>query len=198
MPEKVTNKNMDMNNRKDKTSKDAPVKKKRFVDFLVEIKRVTKVTKGGKRLRFKVFAVSGNERGKIGISKGAAKDISSAAAKATGRAKKFLFSVPLQGKTIPYTMYGRHGASSVVLMPAHKGTGLIAGGAMRFVLKALGVQDIVAKAIRNSSDANLVKATLNALSKGRRLDHIASLRGKTKEQIILGAHYENDAVEPVS
>lgn len=176
----------------DSFSKQSILKKKKFIDCVVEIKRVTKVTKGGKRFRFKAYVISGDGEGKVGAGKGVGKDISVAVAKATLRARKFLFSIAKQGNTIPYEVYGKHGASHVILQPAYKGTGLIAGGSMRFVLKAAGINDIVAKSVGTSkSGTNLVKATLNALAKGRDINYIAELRGKTKKQVIMGCHNES-------
>ncbi len=162
-----------------------------FSDYVVQVKRVTKVTKGGKRFQFSAFVVSGDGNNKIGIGKGCGRDISLAVAKATARARKFLFSIAKKDGSIPFQVFGKHGASKVMLQPAYKGTGLIAGGSMRFVLKAAGINDIVAKSIGSSrSGANLVKATLNALACCRTIDEIAELRGKTKKQIILGSHHE--------
>lgn len=166
-------------------------RKSEFIDCVVQVKRVTKVTKGGKRFQFSAFVVSGDGKSKIGMGKGCGRDISVAVAKATMRARKFLFSIAKKDESIPYKVFGKHGASKVVLQPAYKGTGLIAGGSMRFVLKAAGINDIVAKAIGSSrSGANLVKATLNALSHCRTIEEISLLRGKTKKQIILGSHHE--------
>ncbi len=176
----------------DSFSKNNIIKKKKFIDCVVEIRRVTKVTKGGKRFRFKAYVISGDGSGMVGAGKGVGKDISVAVAKATLRARKFLFSIAKQGSTIPYEVRGEHGASYVILQPAYKGTGLIAGGSMRHVFKAAGIDDIVAKSIGTSKSAtNLVKATLNALAKARSIDYIAQLRGKTKKQIITGSHHES-------
>lgn len=163
--------------------------RKEFIDFVVEVKRVTKVTKGGKRFQFSAYVVSGNGNGMIGHGKGKGRDVSVAVAKATTRARKKLFDVYKKDNTIPFEVRGKHGASSVYLHPAYKGTGLIAGSSIRFVLKALGINDIVAKSVGPSrSSVNLVKATLNALSKCRRIEDIAILRGKTKKEIIGGSH----------
>ena len=163
--------------------------KKEFVDCVVEVKRVTKVTKGGKRFQFSAFVVSGNGNGKLGIGKGVGRDVSAAVAKATVRARKFLFQIAVKENTIPYKVFGKHGSSAVMLQPAYKGTGLIAGGSMRFVLKAAGIEDIVAKSVGPSrSGMNLVKATLNALARCRSIEEIAELRGKTKKEIIIGSH----------
>lgn len=163
--------------------------RKEFVDFVVSVKRVTKVTKGGKRFQFAAFVVSGDANGKVGVGKGKGKDVSSAVAKATFRARKRLFVVGMKEKSIPYAVRGSHGASYVILKPAYKGTGLIAGGAVRFVLKAAGLEDMITKSIGPSrSGVNLVKAALNGLARCRTLDHIAKLRGKTRKQIIQGSH----------
>jgi small subunit ribosomal protein S5 len=190
--EKSYNNDNKANVRNIKNNENNDFKKKEFVDCVVEIKRVTKVTKGGKTFKFSAFVVSGDGNGKIGMGKGVGKDISVAVAKATLRARKFLFAVAKKDTTIPFKVYGKHGASNVMLEPAYKGSGLIAGGSMRFVLKAAGIEDIVAKSIGTSrSGANLVKATLNALSHCRSIEDIAALRGKTKKQIILGCHHES-------
>lgn len=163
--------------------------RKEYIDFVVEVKRITKVTKGGKRFQFSAYVVSGNGNGKIGVGKGKAKDVSAAVAKATARARKRLFDIYKKDGSIPFEVKGNHGASYVYLHPAYKGTGLIAGSAIRFVLKAVGINDIVAKSIGSSrSGVNLVKATLNALSKCRKLEDIATLRGKTNKEIIRGCH----------
>lgn len=190
--EKSYNNDNKNNVRNVKNTENNDFKKKEFIDCVVEIKRVTKVTKGGKTFKFSAFVVSGDGNGKIGMGKGVGKDISVAVAKATLRARKFLFVVAKKDTTIPFKVYGKHGASNVMLEPAYKGSGLIAGGSMRFVLKAAGIEDIVAKSIGTSrSGANLVKATLNALSHCRSIEDIAVLRGRTKKQIILGCHHES-------
>lgn len=161
--------------------------KKEYIDFVVDVRRVTKVTKGGKRFQFSAFVISGNGNGKIGIGKGKGKDVSVAVAKATSRARKSFFNVSLREATLPYDVFGKHGACNVYLQPASLGTGLIAGGAVRLVAKAAGINDLLAKSIGPSrSGINLVKATLNALSKCRTINHIAMLRGKSVKQIIKG------------
>ncbi len=165
------------------------ITKKEFLDFVVDVKRVTKVTKGGKRFQFSAFVVSGDEKGNIGIGKGKGKDVSIAVSKATIRARKTMFSMSLRGGTIPYSVTGKHGACKVLLMPAFKGTGIIAGGSVRYVLRVSGIMDILAKSIGPSrSKVNVVKATLNALSKCRSIDHIGKLRGKSKKEIIYGVN----------
>jgi len=163
----------------------------KYIDTVVSVKRVTKVTKGGKRFSFSAFVVSGDGEGRVGIGIGKSKDVSSAIAKATNRARKGLFNVALRGKTIPYEVTGKHGASEVLLMPASPGTGLIAGGAVRSVMKAAGIQDVLAKAVGSRrSGQNLVKATLNALAQCRTASHLAHLRDKNIQQIVKGSHAE--------
>ena len=158
-----------------------------IVDYIVSVRRVTKVTKGGKRFAFSAFVVSGDQRGNVGIALGKSREPSSAIAKATNRARKDMFPVALRGDTIPYNVEGKHGASKVVLCSASKGTGVIAGGAVRAVMEALGIKDVLTKSIGSPNKQNVVKATLNALAKLRSLGHLANLRGKTIEEIIRGS-----------
>jgi small subunit ribosomal protein S5 len=153
---------------------------------VVSVRRVTKVTKGGKRFAFSAFVVSGDQKGNVGIALGKSKEVSSAIAKATSRARKNRIAIPLRETTIPYTVEGRHGASKVIIRAASKGTGMIAGGPMRAVMEALGVKDILAKSLGSNNQQNVVKATLNALAKLRSADHIARLRGKTIKEMIKG------------
>lgn len=158
-----------------------------FVDHVVSVRRVTKVTKGGKRFSFSAFVVSGDKQGKVGIAVGKSKEVSLAIAKATNRARKNLITVALRGTTLPYRALGKHGASKVVILPASKGTGNIAGGAVRAILDAVGVEDALTKALGSSNGLNVAKATLNALSKMRSAVDIARLRGKTVKDIVKGA-----------
>jgi small subunit ribosomal protein S5 len=160
-----------------------------FVDFVVSIKRVTKVTKGGKRFQFAAFVVSGDQKGNVGIALGKGRDVTAAIAKAQMRARKTMFSVQLREETLCYDVQGFHGASKVIFRPAYKGTGLIAGGAVRAVMKALGVKDVLAKCVGTSaSGQNVVKATLNALAQCRSIAHLAKVRGKSIDQVIKGGH----------
>lgn len=160
-----------------------------FVDHFIQVRRVTKVTKGGKRFSFSALVVSGDQSGKVGVGLGKSREVSSAIAKATNRARKTLIEVSLRGVTLPYNVIGRHGATSVILCSASKGTGVIAGGAVRSVMEALGVRDVLAKSLGASNRLNVVKATFNALAQLRSLGHIAKLRGKSIEQIMKGGHH---------
>lgn len=158
-----------------------------FVDHVISVRRVTKVTKGGKRFSFSAFVVSGNKSGEVGIGKGSAREVSLAIAKATNHARKNMVIIPLRGTTLPYDVVGRHGASRVLIRPASEGTGNIAGGAVRAVLDAVGVKDALTKSVGSSTALNAAKATLNALAKQRSASHIARLRGKTVKEIVRGA-----------
>lgn len=161
---------------------------KTFVDMVVSVRRVTKVTKGGKRFSFSAFVISGDQQGNVGIALGKSKEVSSAIAKATAKARKNMVAIPLRNKTVPYNVLGKHGASKVLIRSAYKGTGVIAGGAVRAVMKAAGIEDVLAKSLGAPNKQNVVKATLNALAKLRSLKDFAHLRGKTTQQILKGAH----------
>lgn len=159
-----------------------------FIDKTVCVNRVTKVTKGGKRFAFSAFVVSGDRQGRIGIGLGKSREVSAAIAKATSRARKAMFAIPLRGRTIPYSVVGRHGSAQIILRSAYKGTGVIAGGPVRAVMEALGVHDILAKSVGSANKQNVVKATLNALAKLRSAQHLARLRGQTIETMVRGEH----------
>ncbi len=162
---------------------------KTFVDTVVSVNRVTKVTQGGKRFSFSAFVVSGNQQGNVGIGLGKSREVSSAIAKATALARKNLIKISLRGNTVPYEVTGSHCATEVIIRPACKGTGLIAGGSVRAVMKALGVTDVLAKTVGPSRcGQNVVKATLNALAQCRNAEHLAKLRGKTIKEIARGCH----------
>jgi small subunit ribosomal protein S5 len=163
-------------------------KEKEYIDAVVSVRRVTKVTKGGKRFSFSAFVVSGDGNGGIGLGIGKSKEVSSAIAKATMRARKNMIAVALRDNTIPYEVVGHHGASRVILRPAYPGSGVIAGGPVRSIMEALCIKDVLAKSLRSSNQINVVKATLNALAKLRRAQDIARLRGKTVQQVIKGSH----------
>ncbi len=147
-----------------------------FIDTVVNVSRVTKVTKGGKRFSFSALVVTGDQQGKIGIALGKSREVSLAIAKATNRARKNMIEVPLRGTTIPYDVAGHHGSSTVVIRAAYKGTGVIAGGAVRAVMEAIGVKDVLAKSLGSGNRKNVVKATLNALAKLRTAARLAQLR----------------------
>jgi len=158
--------------------------KETFVDNVISVRRVTKVTKGGKRFSFSALVVSGDQKGRVGLALGKSREVSSAIAKATSKARKKLIEVPLRGTTIPYAVKGKHGASKVIIRSASKGTGVIAGGAVRALMEVLGIKDVLAKSLGSGNSQNVVKAALNALAKLRSANHLARLRGKTVQDIV--------------
>jgi len=154
----------------------AETKKDAFVERVISVRRVTKVTKGGKRFSFSALVVTGDKKGRVGIALGKSRDVSSAISKATNKARRRLIEIPLRNDTIPYDVQGKHGASRVVIRSASKGTGVIAGGAVRALMDTLGVKDILAKSLGSGNPQNVVKAALNALAKLRTAKHLAKLR----------------------
>jgi len=177
-----------MENRKDGMTKEVSAKESTLKDVVVSVRRVTKVTKGGKRFAFSAYVVSGDGKGSIGAALGKSREVSAAIAKATTRARKNMIQVALRGTTIPFPVIGNHGASKVVLRSAYKGTGIIAGGAVRGVMEAIGIHDVLAKSLGSANQINVVKATFNALSKLRSAQDLANQRGKTIEQLVKGSH----------
>ncbi len=179
---------MTMNREKEINREDSRDKKDSgFVDHVVSLRRVTKVTKGGKRFTFAAFVISGDKQGKVGLGLGKSREVSMAIAKATNRARKRMIEVARRGSTIPYEALGKHGASRVVVRPASKGTGNIAGGAVRAIMSAAGVEDVLTKAVGSSNGINVAKATMNALAQLRTADRLAMLRGKTVKELIKGS-----------
>jgi small subunit ribosomal protein S5 len=155
-----------------------------YVEKVLKVRRVAKVIKGGRRFAFSALVVVGDKKGSIGVSQGKGREVSSAISKALKRARKNMFSVSLYKTTIPFTVLGRHGASTVLIRSASKGTGLIAGGAVRALMEALGVKDVLAKSLGSANSQNVVNATIKALKKLKTAKQIAHLRGKTVDQII--------------
>lgn len=135
-----------------------------LIEKLIEVRRVSKVVKGGKRMRFRALVVVGDSNGHVGMGMGKAKDVAEAIRKSGVRAKKHLLQVPLAGTTIPYETTAKFGAAKVLLKPAAAGTGVIAGGPVRAVLEAVGVKDILTKSLGASNAATQIQATLRALS----------------------------------
>lgn len=152
-------------------------------DQVISIRRVTKVVKGGKNLSFSALAAVGTENGQVGIGKGKAREVPQAIAKAVEDAKKKMIKVPLADTTIPYFIRGEHGGGVVVLRPAAKGTGVIAGGAVRIIMELAGIKDVLTKSIRSNNPINVAHATINALRKLKNTDQVSKVRGKDKEAI---------------
>src|SRR4030066_793046 len=134
-----------------------------YEEKVVQVNRVSKKTKGGNKIGFSVLVVVGDKKGRVGVGLGGAPDVSSAVRKAVSYAKKHLITVPMRGKTIPHEVYVKRGAAKVLLKPAPPGTGVIAGGAVRAVVEAAGIRDIVSKILGSKNQASNVYATMEAL-----------------------------------
>ena len=156
-----------------------------FVDKLVHINRVAKVVKGGKRFGFAALVVIGDQKGRAGFGHGKAREVPEAIRKATEEAKKSMIRVPLrESRTLHHDGHGRWGAGKIMMRAAPPGTGIIAGGPMRAVLEALGVQDVVGKRMGSSNPYNMVRATFEALKQQASPRQVASKRGKKVSDII--------------
>ena len=158
--------------------------KKLLEEKVISISRVTKVTKGGRHFRFAATMVVGDGKGLVGIGTGKSMEVPEAIKKGIQSANKNLVRVGIvDGRTISHEQIGKCGRAKVLLKPAKEGTGIIAGGAARAVLEIAGIKDIVAKSLGSNTQVNVAKATLEALQMQRSKEHIAQLRGKTKEEL---------------
>ncbi|WP_046745090.1 30S ribosomal protein S5 [Kordia zhangzhouensis] len=155
-------------------------------DRLVGVQRVTKVTKGGRAFGFSAIVVVGDENGVVGHGLGKSKDVATAIAKAIEDAKKNLVRIPLQNGTLPHEQKGKYGGARVYIQPASSGTGVIAGGAVRAVLEAVGVHNVLSKSQGSSNPHNVVKATFDALLQLRDPRTVAKQRGISLEKVFKG------------
>jgi small subunit ribosomal protein S5 len=151
---------------------------------VVEINRVAKVVKGGRRFSFTALVVIGDEVDRVGVGYGKAREVPLAISKAVDDAKKNLFTVPKKGTTITHEILGEFGAARVLLRPASEGTGVIAGGGVRAVLELGGVRDILAKSLGTTNPINMLKATVDGLRRLRRPEDVAATRGLTVRQVL--------------
>jgi small subunit ribosomal protein S5 len=156
-----------------------------FVEKLVNINRVAKVVKGGRRFGFAAIVVVGDSKGRVGYGSGKAREVPEAIRKATEQARRSMIRVPLrEGRTFHHDMVGHYGAGEVVVRAAPAGSGVIAGGPMRAIFEALGVQDVVAKSIGTSNPHNMIKATFQALTNSTNPRAVAARRGKKVSEIL--------------
>ena len=151
---------------------------------MIAVNRVTKVVKGGRIMAFAALTVAGDGDGSIGMGTGKSREVPASVSKAMERARKSMIKVPLNNGTIYHQVTGRHGASTVILMPASEGTGVIAGGAVRAVMEAVGITNIRTKCLRSNNPQNVVKATMQGLLSLRGPEEVARIRGKSVEEII--------------
>ena len=159
-------------------------KKNLLEEKVISIGRVTKVTKGGRHFRFSATVVVGNRKGLVGIGTSKANEVNDAIAKASKAANKNVLRIAIvDNRTIPHEAYGKVGRAVVMIKPAKKGTGVIAGGAARAVLELAGIKDIVSKSLGSNTQVNVAKATLEALKTVRTPEKIAELRGKKVEEL---------------
>jgi small subunit ribosomal protein S5 len=151
---------------------------------VVDIRRVTKVVKGGRNFRFAALVIVGDENGHVGVGTGKAMEIPDAIRKGIEDAKKNLIEVPMVGTSVPHQVNGRFGAGNVLIMPAVEGTGIIAGGPVRAILELAGFHDVRAKSLGTNNSRNMVNATMDGLRQMKRAEDVAKLRGKTTEELL--------------
>ena len=165
-------------------ARDKEVKATEYKESLLRISRVSKTVKGGRRMSFSVLAAVGDEKGKVGMGLGKAIGVPEAIRKAIANAKKNIIDVSLKGGTLPHEQIGKYNSTSVLLRPASKGTGVIAGSATRELLELVGVTDVLTKIRGSKNKDNVARATLDGLKQLRSVEEVARLRGKSVEEII--------------
>jgi small subunit ribosomal protein S5 len=169
------------------------IESRELKERVVEINRVAKVVKGGRRFSFTALVVIGDEVDRVGVGYGKAREVPLAISKAVDDAKKNLFQVPKKGQTITHEVVGRFAAARVVLRPASEGTGVIAGGGVRAVLELGGIRDILAKSLGTPNPINVLKATVDGLQLLRRPEEVAAARGLTVQQVLFPRKQKQEA-----
>ncbi len=161
-----------------------PKEESPYEERLVSVGRITKVVKGGRRLRFNALVVIGDRKGLVGFGTGKAHEVPDAIKKAAKDAEKNLIKVPLYGATIPHQVFGKYGASKVLIKPAVPGTGISAGGAVRAVIELAGIEDVLSKSLGSNTPVNMVRATIAGLSQLRSVDQVAEMRGIDVKKVL--------------
>lgn len=156
---------------------------KEYIEKLIKLNRVAKVVKGGRRFSFSALVVVGNQHGEVGFGFGKANDVSEAIRKSIEKAKKNMRTVPVKNSTIPHEIVGRYKSAQVIMRPAAPGTGVIAGGPVRAVMEAAGINDILSKSLGSSNSINIVKAVFNGLEGMMNIKEVARNRGKALSDI---------------
>lgn len=165
------------------TAKNDETRTEDQIEHLINVRRVAKVVKGGRIFGFSALTVVGDGKGRVGMGRGKAREVPLAVQKAMDAARRDMKQIGLKGTTIQYPVMGRHSGAKVVIRPASDGTGIIAGGTMRAVFEAVGIQDVLAKCIGSTNPVNVVRATMKALTSVENPEDIAAKRGKTVEEI---------------
>jgi small subunit ribosomal protein S5 len=158
-------------------------RKDNFQEQLINVRRVSKVVKGGRIFGFSALTVVGDGEGRVGMGRGKAREVPIAVQKAMEDARRNMFKVQMKGDTLQYPMIGRHGSARVVLRPATEGTGIIAGGTMRAVFEVVGIQNVLTKVIGTTNPVNVTRATIAALKSMRSASYIAAKRGKDIKEL---------------
>jgi small subunit ribosomal protein S5 len=183
MAEKEQRERGERRERRERRERDRDEEREELEERVVDIKRVAKVIKGGRRFAFRTVVIVGDTRGRVGIGTGKARGVPDSIRKGSDRARKNMEKVSLSGTTIPHPVVARHGGAVVMLKPASPGTGVIAGGGVRAVLEAVGVRDILTKSQGSSNLLNVAMATIKALHMLRSPEEMASMRGKNVDEV---------------
>ena len=166
-----------------KTRERDSARKDNYQEQLINVRRVSKVVKGGRIFGFSALTVVGDGEGRVGMGRGKAREVPIAVQKAMEDARRNMFKVQMNGDTIQYPTVGRHGSARVVLRPATEGTGIIAGGTMRAVFEVMGIQNVLTKVIGTTNPVNVTRATIQALKSMRSASYIAAKRGKDVKEL---------------